>query len=90
MCSVMWADNFWIVTHSKGNLHPNLWRISTHDGEEKVDMIMGTTVGCHKFLFEEKFKILSCAVNRQGKTIEAIEERLQSATKAFWKDNLIY
>ena len=33
------------------------------------------------FLFEEKFKILGCTMNRQGKTHECLEERMQSANK---------
>ena len=39
---------------------------------------------------EDKFKILGCAMNRQGKTFDAVEERMQSADKAIWKDILIY
>ena len=29
-------------------------------------------------------------MNRQGKTCEAVEERMQSANKAFWKDIMTY
>ena len=29
-------------------------------------------------------------MNRQGKTCEAVEERMQSADKAFWKDFMIH
>ena len=39
--------------------------------------------------FEEKFRILGYAMIRQGKSDDAIEERMQSANKAFWKDILI-
>ena len=53
-------------------------------------MILGTTAGCHKFLFEEKFKILGDAMNLQGKSQDAIEERMQSANRALWKDSMIY
>ena len=53
-------------------------------------MILCTTSGCHKVLFEEKFKILGHAMTRQGKSQDAIEERMQSAKKTFWKDVLIY
>ena len=41
-------------------------------------MILGTSKGCYKFSFAEEFK--------QGKTCDAVEERMQSANKAFWKD----
>ena len=29
-------------------------------------------------------------MNRHGKTCDAVEERMQSANKAFWKDIVIY
>ena len=58
----------------------------TQTCESVVDKYVRCTVGCHKFTSEKKFKVLGCAMNRQGKTIEAIEERMQSANKAFWKD----
>ena len=66
-----------------------LWWTSTYDSEEKSDMNLGTTSGCCKFPFEDKFKILGCAMNRDGKTYDAVEERMQSANKAFWKDILV-
>ena len=61
----------------------SLWWTSTYDPEERINMTIYTTTGCHKFTFEEKFKILVYAMNRQGKSHDAIEERMQSATKAF-------
>ena len=36
----------------------------------------------YKFFFEERFKILGCAMNRQGKTLDAVEERMPSANKS--------
>ena len=66
----------------------SLWWTITYDSEEKVDMFLGTTSGCYKFRFEDEFKILGCAMNRQGKSHDAIEERMQSANKAFWKNIL--
>ena len=53
-------------------------------------MNLGTSSGCYTFPFEDTFKILGCAMNRQGKTHDAIEERMQWANKAFGKDILIY
>ena len=109
ICSFVWADNFWIMSHSKENLEhmlrdlieeagrwdlepkpASLWWTSTYEPEEKVDMILGTTLGCYKFPFEDKFKILGCVMNRQGKMCDAVEEQMQSANKAFWKDLLIF
>ena len=53
-------------------------------------MILGTSKGCYKFPFEDEFRISGCAMNRQGKKCDALEERMQSANKAFWKDIMIY
>ena len=42
---------------SRWDLEPkpaSLWWTSTHDAEEKVDMILGTTAGCHKFTFRRE------------------------------------
>ena len=105
-CSFVWADNFWIMSHSKKNLEQmlkdlieeaaemdlepkpaSLWWSNTYASGEKEDMILGTSKGCYKFPFEHEFRIL---VNRQGKTCGAVEERMQSANKAFWKDIKIY
>ena len=58
--------------------------------EEKEDMILGTSKGCYKFPFEDEFGVLGCALNRQGKTCEAEEERMQSANKSFWKDIMTF
>ena len=41
-------------------------------------------------LLKEKFKILGFTMNRQGKTHECLEERMQSANKAWWRDGKIY
>ena len=53
-------------------------------------MLVATNGLMYKFPFEEKFKIVRCAMNKQGKSLDAIEERMQSANEAFWKDILIY
>ena len=64
----------------------SLWWTSTYDSDEQSDMKSGTTSGCCTFSFEDTFKILGWAMNRQGKTYDAGEERMQSANMAFWKD----
>ena len=68
----------------------SLWWTSTYASEEKSDMILGTSKGCYKFPFEDEFKVLGRALNRQGNSCDAVEERMQSANKAFWKDIMIY
>ena len=67
----------------------SLWWTSTYASEEEEDTILSTLKGCYTFPFEDKFKILGCAMNRQGKTCDAVEERMQSASKALWKDIVI-
>ena len=67
----------------------SLWWTGTYDPDERIDVSIYTPTGCHKFPFEEKFRILGYAMNRQGKSDDAIGERMQSANKAFWKDILI-
>ena len=42
------------------------------------------------FSFCRKFKVLGCAMNRQKKTYDAVEELMQSANKNFWEDIFIY
>ena len=51
-----------------------------------MDLSISTKSGCHRFSFEEKFKILGCAMIRQGKAHDAREEIIQ----LFWKDILKY
>ena len=46
-------------------------------------MNLGTTPGCYKLPLDEKFKTLGYAMDRQGKSHDAIEERMQFALKAF-------
>ena len=91
ICSSMWADNFWPTPG--GTWHPSLrvcgGQVPT-SLKEKCDLSINTMSGCHRFSFEEKSKILGYPVNRQGKAHDAIEERMQSSNKAFWKDILIY
>ena len=52
----------------------SVWWRSTYEGEEKTDMNVTTNRGVFKFPFEENFKILGCVMNRQGKTLDAIED----------------
>ena len=92
----MSADNFWIISHLKEAVKVDLerkparlWCANTY-AEEKEDVILGTSTGCCKVPFEGEFRILRCMMNRQGETCDAVEERVQSAKKAFWKDIKIH
>ena len=62
------------------------WWTSTYDPEEKTDLSIDTKSGRHGFLFEEKNQDPRMYMNRQRKAHEGIEERMQSANKAWWKD----
>ena len=68
----------------------SLWWTSTYEEEERSEVPIPTTQMMYKFPCEEKFKILGCGMNRQGTTLDAIEERMQSANKANWRDILVY
>ena len=67
-----------------------LWWTSTYASEGKDDILLGTSKGCYKFLFEDEFKVQGCVMNRHGKTCDAVEERMQSANEALWKDIMIF
>ena len=105
----MWADNFWIMSHSishleqtlrdliqeaeKWDLAPkpaSLWWTSTYDSEEVIVLSINTKTGRHRFTFEEEFKILGCTAKRQGKTHDCLEEKMQSADTAWWRDVKVY
>ena len=51
---------------------------------------MRTRTGLHQLPFEEKFKILGHIFNQAGRTQDSLEERMQSANKAWWRDVKIY
>ena len=68
----------------------SLWWTSTYEEEERSEVPVATTGLMYNFPCEEKFKILGCAMNSQGTTLDAIEERMQSANKANWRDILVY
>ena len=55
----------------------SLWWTNIYASEGNEDMILGTSKGCYKFAFEDEFRILGCVMNRQGKTCDAVEERMQ-------------
>ena len=44
-----------------------------------MDLTIGTRTGHHRIDFEEFFEIRGFSLNRQGKTHEGIEERMQNA-----------
>ena len=107
-CSFVWADNFWIMSHSKRNLEQMLrdliekaekWDLapktcksvwtSTHEEEERSEVLIATNGLMYRFPLYETFKILGCAMNRQGRSLDAVEERMQSANKVFGWDILV-
>ena len=73
-CSFMLADNIQILSHSKETSEQTL-RDGRHDFGHHIGELQ-------ILLFEIEFRILGCAMNRQGKMYDAVEERLQSLTKS--------
>ena len=49
-----------------------------------------TKGGFYRSSFEENFSILGFLMKREVRTVKAMEERLQSANKASWKDIKIF
>ena len=60
----------------------SLWWTSTYEPEERCDLSIDTKFGRQKFPFEAEFKILGCAMNRRGRTQDAIEERIAICEQA--------
>ena len=102
ICSFMWADNFWIISHSARHLEQMLKDLI--EEAAKVDLeprpVCGVQAhallkrrrrrswapqqtGCYKFPSEDEFRILGSVMNRQGKTCDTVEVRMQSVNKAF-------
>ena len=97
ICSFMWADSCWTQSQSKMHLEQMmkdlieeaerrdlLWWTSTY-ADEKMER-----TGLHKLPFEKKFKILGYTFNQVGRMQDSLDERMQSANKASWRDVKIY
>ena len=84
-----------IMSHSKENLEQMLRDVIEETRTQPNVSVVDEYVWCrreewHEFghhigMLRISFKILGCAMNRQGKTYDAVEERMQSANKAFWE-----
>ena len=68
----------------------SLWWTSTNTSEEKKDFMIDTKTGHHRILFEEHFQILGFSSNRAGRTQDCLEEQMQNANKAWWRDVKVY
>ena len=66
----------------------SLWWTSAVTSEEKTEI--DTKTGRHRIPLEEHFKILGFSLNRQQKTKDCLEERMQNANKAWCRDKKIY
>ena len=49
-----------------------------------------TTIGLHNLPFEKKFKILGYTFNQAGRMQDSLDERMQSASTAWWRNVKIY
>ena len=86
LCDLIEEAEKWDLAPKPGSL----WWTSTYLLEDRSEVFVATNGLMYKFTCEEKIEILGCAMNRQGKTLDAIEERMQSANKASWRDILVY
>ena len=68
----------------------SLWWTSTYDSEEKMDLSIDTKTRRHRKPFEDNFKVLGFTLNRQGKTQDSLEERIENANEAWWRDATFY
>ena len=68
----------------------SLWWTSTYASEMMEDITIGTRTGQHCVRFKKNFKILGYTFNQAGQTQDYVEERMQSANKAWWRDVTIY
>ena len=70
ICSFMWADNYWIISHSKAqrwDLEPKpagLWWTSTC-AHEMDDITLSTRAGHHKVPLEKCFKTRTCSSTKE-------------------------
>ena len=77
----------------KWNLEPkpaSLKWTSTFADEMMDNITISTRTGQHRILFKKKLKILGYIFNQSGRTQDSLEERMQSASKAWWRDVKIY
>ena len=88
-CSFMWADNDWIMSHSK-NLE-QMFRDLIEEagrqmgpGTQNNESVVDKFVCFRIFPFEDTFKILGYAVNRQGNNV-----RSRRRTNAISKQGLL-
>ena len=102
-CSVMWADNNWVLSHSVTQLeqmmrdlideaerwtwNPNqasLWWPSTCAQQKRGhdDQDWKLRSNSHS----KKIKFLGYIFNPAGKMQDSLDERMQSANKAWWRD----
>ena len=103
ICSFMWTDNFWIMSRSKKHLEQMLEDLIKEpakvDWEPKPASLWWTShisfrregKSLRKVATNSPVKTNSGywgVMNRQGNTCDAVEERMQSADKAFWKDTM--
>ena len=68
----------------------SLWWTSTYAFEGQENIVINTRSGQHNMPFEKSFKFLGYRFTQDGRTQESLEERMQSANKAWWRDVKIF
>ena len=96
VCSFMRADYCWILSHKKnmekhmvadGKRNPKAashWWTSTSG--KKKDMVIETSSRRHILPLADDFTILEHLFSRDGRMQISLEQRMQSANKAWWRD----
>ena len=61
----------------------SLWWTSTCEAEERSGMLVATNGLMYKFTFEDKFKILGCVMNAQGRISMRLRKECNLPTRPF-------
>ena len=69
----------------------SLWWTGTYADEKMEDMLIKTKTGVPKLPFEKVVRDSGITFfNSEGKVQDSLEERMESANKAWWRDATIY
>ena len=68
----------------------SLWWTSTYGKEDKKEIVMVTAGGKQKLTFADEFRILGHLFSRDGRMQISLEENMQTANKAWWRDAKIH
>ena len=100
--SFMWTVKYWIPSHSKIHLEQMMKEFieeaersdlepdETYSNEKMEDVMIETKKKVAQISVRKSIKILGYQFNLAGKMQNSLEERVQGANKARWRDAKIY